>query len=177
MATDEVPTVTTDAGLRTGFRFSPHVIVFGLTFVAMFYAAQGAVVAFGHAWWNDSSRQVVFVLDEWRPNDGYPYITGTLADGSEAPFGLDGAVVDGKRVMKEVPSVAYERGSRIRGWWSDSAPSFSYHGASTNAIPVAAMASLPGFGPVLGWGVLTRVAAVAGFALTGWVATRFARSG
>ena len=52
--------------LATGWRFSPQVLVFGLTFVSIFYAAQGAVVAgcvgkigpiaWGHAGTRSSNR-------------------------------------------------------------------------------------------------------------------------
>jgi len=170
------PVVTTDAGLGTGFRFSPHVLVFGLTFVAIFYAAQGAVVGFVFAWWGASYRQVEFVMDEWRPNEGYPYIAGTVVGSSApSPFHLAGAVVDGKRVVERVPSLVYEKGARVPVWWSDEAPFFSYNGELTNAVPVAALPARPGWGQVLLYGLLTLVAAVAGFALTVYVAARFSR--
>jgi hypothetical protein len=174
----EAPTVTTDAGLKMGWRFSPHVIVFGLTFVAIFYAAQPVVIAFIHAWWSDSFRQVEFVMDEWRPNEGYPYIKGHLGPGdAESPFHLPGVVVDGKRVSKEVPSLAFDKGTSVPVWWSDDAPFFTYNGEVTNAIPVAALPVRPGWGRVLLFGFLTIVVAIAGFLATVWVAARWSRRG
>ena len=173
---EQPPTVTTDAGLRTGFRFSPHVIVFGLTFVAIFYAAQGAVVAFVHAWWGDSYRQVEFVMDEWRPNEGYPYIAGHLAGSTDpAPFHLPGALAGERRVAKEAPSIAFVPGASVPVWWSDEAPTFVYNGEPVNGIPVAAMPVRPGWGRVIAHALLTLAVAVAGFAATVWVAARYAR--
>ena len=164
--------------LASGWRFSPQVIVFGLTFVAMFYAAQGAVVAFVHAWWSDSFHEVTFVMDEWRPNDGYPYIAGHLAGSSEpSPFHLPGAVVGGQRVAKEAPSIPYVPGTRVPVWWSDKAPQFVYNGEATNGVPVAAMPVRPGWGKVIVHGLVTIVVAIGGLLATAWVAARFARSG
>ena len=164
--------------LATGWRFSPQVIVFGLTFVAIFYAAQGAVIAFVHAWWSDSFRQVEFVMDEWRPNEGYPYITGHLAGSSESsPFWLPGAVVGDRRVAKEAPSIDYAPGTSVPVWWSEKAPTFTYNDAPVNAIPVVAMPERPGWGRFVLQGFLTLVVAIAGFLATAWVASRFARAG
>lgn len=176
-AAAERPAVTTDPGLGMGVRFSPHVLVFGLTFVAIFYAAQGAVVGFVHAWWDDSYRQVEFVMDEWRDNDGSPYIAGHLAGSSEpSPFHLPGSVVGGKRMMLEVPSAGFEPGKRVPVWYSAEAPMFSYNGEWTNGIPVAALPTRPGWGQVALWGLVTLGVAVAGFAATVGVAARFSRS-
>jgi hypothetical protein len=178
MTQDRQPDAASDARLGMGFRFSPQVIVFGLTFVAIFYAAQGAVVGFVHAWWRDSYRQVEFVMDEWRPNEGDPYIAGHLAgSGDDAPFHLPGSVVDGRRVLEEAPSIAFAERARVTVWWSDTAPAFSYGGETTNAIPVAVRPDLSGWGRVIAHGLMTIAVAVAGFAATAWVAVRFARRG
>lgn len=164
--------------LASGWRFSPQVIVFGLTFVAIFYAAQGAVVAFVHAWWGDSFRRVEFVMDEWRPNDGAPYIAGHLAgSGEPSPFHLPGALVGTRRVAQEAPSIDYAPGTRVPVWWSAQAPLFTYNGEAVNAIPVAALPVRPGWGKFVVHALLTLAVAIGGFALTAWVAVRFARSG
>jgi hypothetical protein len=172
------PPATTGATLRTGWRFSPQVIVFGLTFVAIFYAAQGAVVGFAQAWWRDSYRPVAFVMDEWRPNDGFPYIAGHLA-GSQAPapFHLPGEVVGGRRVVEGAPSIAFAPGARVEVWWSDEAPTFVYNGEAVNGVPLAVQPALYGWGRVAAHALLTVVVALAGFAATAWVAARFARRG
>ena len=164
--------------MALGWRFNPQVIVFGLTFVAIFYAAHGAVIAFVHAWWSDSYRQVEFVMDEWRPNEGTPYIAGHLDGSSEpSPFHLPGAVLGGRRVSKEAPTIDYAPGTRVPVWWSDEAPLFVYDGEATNGVPVAAMPVRPGWGKVIAHGLLTLGAAIGGFLATAWVGSRFARSG
>ena len=164
--------------MAAGVRFSPQVIPFILTFVAMFYAAQGAFVSFIHLWYGKSYRQVEFVMDEWRENAGHPYVAGHLAPGAEpSPFHLPGRVADGKRVLEEAPGVTFEAGKLVKVWYSPDAPFTSYNGESANGVPVDALPERPGWGRFLLGVVLTIAAAVLGFLTTGWVGTRFARLG
>lgn len=166
-------------GLRFGLRFSPQAFVIVATGAAMFYAAQGAVMGFVHAYWNDSFRQVPFVMDEWRSNDGAPYVAGHLADSGEpSPFHLPGAEVDGRRVLKEAPAIAFESGATVPVWYSSEAPLFSYNRQWTNAVPVAALPERPGWGRFLAHSVLTLVIAIVGLRATWWVFLRYSvRSG
>lgn len=168
--------VTTDAGLGMGIRFSPQVIPFMLTIAAMFFAAQGAFVSFVHLWYGKSYRQVEFVMDEWRPNDGVPYVAGHLDGSTEPPpFHLPGKVVGGARVLQDAPSIAFEPGRVVRVWYSPDAPLTSYNGESANGIPVDGLPVRPGWGRLLASVALTIAVGVAGLFATGWVARRFAR--
>ncbi len=158
----------------TGFRFSPHVLVFGLTFVAIFYAAQGAVVSFAYAWWDSSYRQVEFVMEEWHPNEGVPYISGHFANSKEPPpIHLPGAVVDGRRVVQDAPAVAFEAGRGVPIWFSPDAPLSTYNGEAMNGVPVATLPQRPGWGRFVMHAGLTLVVAAVGFLATAWVANRF----
>ena len=168
--------VTTDAGLGYGIRISPQVIPFMLTVAAMFFAAQGAFVAFVHLWYGDSYRQVEFVMDEWRPNDGVPYVSGHVAGATEPPaFHLPGTDVGGARVLKDAPAIAFEPGRVVRVWYSPDAPLTSYNGESANAVPVDALPERPGWGRLLSSIALTIAVGIAGGFATGWIARRFAR--
>lgn len=170
------PTLTTDAGLGWGVRFSPQVLVFMATFLALYFVAHGAVIAFVHAFWDDSYRQVSFVMDEWRPNDGTPYIAGHLDGSSEpSPFHLPGAVVDGRRVALEAPSIVFERGAHVAVWYSPEAPMFSYAGEWSNGVPVAALPTRPGWGTFAVHALASLAVLLLGLWLTLWVAVRFAR--
>ncbi len=160
--------------LRFGFRFSPQAVVIVATGAAMFYAAQGAVMGFVHAYWSDSYRQVPFVMDEWRPNEGSPYVAGHLADSGEpSPFHLPGAEADGRRVLKEARAIAFEAGATVPVWSSPEAQLFSYNREWTNAVPVAALPERPGWGRFVAHGVLTLVIAIVGLRATWWVFRRY----
>jgi len=159
---------------RFGFRFSPQVFVIMATAAALFYAAQGAVMGFVHAYWDASFRQVAFVMEEWHPNEGSPYVSGRLADSPEpAPFHLPGAEVGGRRVLKEAPSVAYEPGATVPVWYSSEAPTFAYNHQWTNAVPVAALPERPGWGRFAVHALATLAIAIAGMRAASWVYQRY----
>lgn len=158
-------------------RFSPQVIPFLLTIAGMFFAAQGAFVAFMHLWYGASFGQVEFVMDEWRPNEGFPYVAGHLANSTEpSPFHLPGKVIDGRQVLEEAPGVPFEAGRAVKVWYSPDAPFTSYNGESVNAVPVDGLPERPGWGRLVTSLALTIAVAVAGFFATGWVARRWART-
>lgn len=160
---------------RFGFRFSPQAIVIVATGAAMFYAAQGAVMGFVHAYWNESFRQVAFVMEDWHPNEGSPYVSGRLADAQEpSPFHLPGAEVGGRRVLEEAPSVAYEPGATVRVWYSSEAPTFAYNRQWTNAVPVAALPERPGWGRFAVHALMTLAIAIVGMRAAWWVFQRYA---
>ena len=168
------PSGSSGAGLRFGFRFSPQAFVIVATGAAMFYAAQGAVMGFVHAWWNDSSRQERFVMEEWHPNEGAPYVSGRFADSPEPPpFHLPGAEIGGRRVLKEAPSVAFEPEATIPVWYSREAPTFAYNRQWTNAVPVAALPERPGWGRFVVHALLTLAIAIIGMRATWWVFQRY----
>lgn len=142
-----------------------------LTAAGVFYAAQGAVVGFVWWWWAPTYRAVDFVMEEWRPNEGDPYVAGKLA-GSGEPMGLPGVEAGGRRVLKEAPGIAFEPGATVPIWHSPDAPLFAYNGEWTNAVPVAALPVRPGPGRVLSSALLSLVVAVVGLYATGWVRRR-----
>lgn len=156
------------------FRFSPQVIPFMLTIAAIFFAAQGAFVSAVHLWYGSSYRQVEFAMEEWRPNEGSPYVAGAIAGSSEpSPFHLPGKVVDGRRVLAEAPAVPFEAGRTVKVWYSPDAPLMSYNGEAVNAVPVDGLPERPGWGRLLASLATTIVVAIVGFFATGWVANRW----
>lgn len=180
MAGPDDPNPPGNGGVRTGFRFGfrPQAFVVVAAGAAVFYMAQGAVVGFVHAYWGPSYRVVTFVMDEWRPNDGSPYVAGRLADApGDAPFHLPGATVGGKRVLKEAPAVAFAPGAAVPVWYSPDAPLFSYNREWTNAVPVAALPERPGWGKVIVHGLATLALAIAGAWAFVWVSNRYSRQG
>lgn len=156
---------------RGALRFSPHVLVVMLAFAGVFVAMQGAVVGFVWWWWAPTYRVVDFVMEEWRPNGVDPYVAGKLADNGE-PMGLPGVESDGRRVLREAPSIAYAAGARVPIWHSPAAPTFSYSGTWTNAVPVVAMPERPGLGRIVLSLGLACVIAVAGLCAAAWVRRR-----
>lgn len=157
-------------------RFSPQIIPFMLTFAAMFYAAQGAFVSIVHLWYGDSYRKVEFVMDEWRDNEGFPYVSGRLA-GSDAPppFYLAGKIVDGTKVLEDAPGIRFESGRAVSVWFSPDAPLTSYNGESVNAVAFEGEPRRSGWLRLFTSLGLTVAAAVVGFGVTVWVAKRWAR--
>jgi len=172
-----MPARSAGAALRTrapqhgAARFSPHTLVVMLAFAGVFVAMQGAVVGFVWWWWAPTYRAVDFVMEEWRPNGGDPYVAGKLADSGE-PMGLPGVESDGRRVLREAPTIAYAAGARVPIWHSPAAPTFSYSGAWTNAVPVAAMPERPGLGRIVLSLGLAGVVVVAGLVAAAWVRRR-----
>lgn len=160
------------------FRFSPQVIPFLLTIAGMFFALQGAFVGFVYAWYDETYRQVEFVMERWEDNAGSPYVAGTWnGSGEPPPFQLPGAVVGGRRVLQEAPAIPFEAGRIVKVWYSPDAPLTSWNGESANAVPVEAVPVRPGWGRVLGSLAMTLAVAVAGFFATVFVANRWARQG
>lgn len=164
-----------NGGIRTGFRFAfrPQALVMVVAGAAVFYTAQGAVVGFVHSYWSASYRVVTFEMQDWRPNDGSPYVAGRLVDPpGDSPFHLAGATLGGKRVLEEVPTVAFEPGARVPVWYSPEAPLFAYNGEWTNAVPVAALPERPGWGKVVVHALAALVVAILGVRSFVWVAKR-----
>jgi hypothetical protein len=85
-----------------GVRFSPHVIVFLLTLLATIPPLRGAIVSGVYWWWNKTYAQAEYVMDEARPNDGYPYIAGHLA-GSNDQHNLVGLMQGTTMLVKALP--------------------------------------------------------------------------
>ena len=158
-----------------GVRFSPHVIVFLLTFLAAIPPLRGAIVSGVYWWWNKTYAQAEYVMDEARPNDGYPYIAGHLA-GSNDQHNLVGLMQGTTMVVKALPQEAFAAGKRLPIWHSEKAPNFLVFGEEVNDVPVAAVPERPGLLSFLGYLSWLLATLVVGFRLMAWVARRWTRT-
>jgi hypothetical protein len=62
--------------VQTSFRFAPHVLVFPLVILITLPVLRELLVSWNYWWYGPSYRQVTYVMDEFRPNGGSPYIAG-----------------------------------------------------------------------------------------------------
>jgi hypothetical protein len=163
----------TGAGrLRWGIRFSPHVLVLPLALVAAIPAIRGTIVGFVHWWWDDTYAKVEYVMDEARPNDGYPYIAGHI-EGSTEQTNLGGEMRGSTIVVEGLPDEAFAPGKRVMIWHSDAAPNFVVFGEDVNDFPVAARPDRPGLVSMLlhlAWLIGTLIV---GLVVMVWVAKRW----
>jgi hypothetical protein len=158
--------------VRWGVRFSPHVLVLPLTLLLAIPAIRGTIVSFVYWWWDDTYAKVEYVMDEARPNDGYPYIAGHI-EGSTEQRNLVGELRGTTIFVKGLPTEAFAPGKRLPIWHSDSAPNFLVFGEDVNDVPVAAVPDRPG----LAW-LLLHFAWLLGTLFVGlcamvWVAKRW----
>jgi len=161
--------------LSWGVRFSPQVIVFLLTLLAAIPPLKGAIVSGVYWWWNKTYTSVEFVMDEARPNDGWPYIAGHVA-GSTDQRNLVGLMRGTTMVVKALPQEIFAPGKRIPIWHSPDAPNFLVFGDEVNDVPVASLPERPGLGSLLAQLAWLLATFVVGFGLTGWVAARWSRT-
>jgi len=146
-----------------------------LTLLAAIPPLTGTIVAFVNLWWGKSYTKVDFVMDEARPNDGFPYITGHF-DGSTDQRGVAGLMQGTTMVVKGAPLETFEQGKRIQIWHSPEAPNVTVFGAEINDVPVASLPERPGWTSLLlhlAWLYLTLVV---GLRATAWVANRWSRT-
>ena len=176
MSDPDKPDGAGSTGARFGFRlrFSLHGAVLIASVGAALWVAQGAISAFVHAWWGPSYRVVTFVMDEWRPNDGSPYVTGRLegSDGA-APFLLEGDVAGGRRVLRQARDVAFEPEAKVRVWYSPEAPLYAFMGERTNVALVSALPERPGWGRFVAHSLASLAILVAGLYATWRVYLRY----
>lgn len=162
-------------GLSTRFRFSPQVLVFAATALLVFFPLREAVGAFIFWLHGSSYRQLDFVVSEVVPNEGYPYARGLLEPGG-TEWVLEIEETAAGPVVAEAPEVAAAPGSRIRVWWSDTAPVVGFgRGRSTKMAPVAARPRLSGAGSCALWALCSLAALWLGLQATFRVARRFSR--
>ncbi|MGH7899639.1 MAG: hypothetical protein ACREQQ_16920 [Candidatus Binatia bacterium] len=167
--------IASGPSFRFGAKFSPHILVFLLTLLAAIPPLRGTIVAVVNLWWGKSYAKVDFVMDEARPNDGYPYITGHF-EGSTEPRGVVGLMQGTTMVVKGAPSEAFEPGKRIAVWHSPDAPNFVVFGAEINDVPVASLPERPGWTSLLLHLVWLYLTFVVGLRATAWVAKRWSRT-
>lgn len=161
--------------IRTRFRFSPHVLAFGGTFLLAFYPFREAVGTFVYWRHGPSYRQLDFVVTEVVPNEGYAYARGLLQPGG-TEWILEVENAPAGAVVAAAPQLPATPGARIRVWWSDAAPTIGFGpGRSTRIVPVAARPTLPGLPHLLLWSLLTLAAFWAGLWVTVRIAMRYAR--
>ena len=163
------------ASVRWGARFSPQVLVLIATLIAAVPAVKGAVISGVFWWWSASYRQVEYVMDEARPNDGAPYIAGHLAGATEQ-MNIRGQMHGATMAVKGAPHEVFAPGKRIPIWYSDRAPTIAIEGDDTNEVPVAAMPERPGLLTFLGYLAWLLATLIVGFGLTVWVANRWSRA-
>lgn len=118
---------------------------------------------------------VEYIMDEARPNDGYPYIAGPLS-GSTDQRNLVGLMQGTTMVVKALPQEAFAPGKSILIWHSEEAPNFLVFGDEVNDVPVAAMLERPGLFSLLVHLVWLFATLIVGFGLMGWVAYRWSRT-
>lgn len=142
-----MPTARTPGAVtvQTSFRFSPHVLVFPLVILITLPVLRELLVSWNYWWHGPSYRQVTYVMDEFRPNGGSPYIAGHFA-GETDQYNLVGLERAGRQLVKALPSLAFSPGATVPVWHSPEAPMTVYFGAEANLIPVAARPALPGAG-------------------------------
>ena len=162
--------------LRFRFRFNPHLLVLLAGLAAAALLAFRAVESGIHVIYGSTYRQVDWRMDEARPNDGSPYVTGTLVETGEEY--LVRARLDDQRFLIGLEGdETFEPGKVAKLWWSPKAPDIVLQNRRTNAIPVAAMPERPGVGSLALYtlGVLAVLAVT--LKLTVWVASRWSRRG
>lgn len=170
-AADKLPA----AHLSWTLRFSPQVIVFLLMLLAAIPPLRGVIVSGTYWWWDKTYAQVEFVMDEARPNDGSPYIAGHIA-GSTEQTNLLGQMMGTTMVVRGVPHETFAAGKRIYIWHSRDAPNSITFGESVNDVPIATLPERPGLITFFGYLAWLLATLVVGFALTGWVASRWSRT-
>jgi hypothetical protein len=163
------------SSLSTRIRFSPQVLVFMATALLVFYPLREAVGAFIFWLHGASYRQVDFVVSEVVPNEGYPYARGLLEPGG-TEWVMEVEETAAGPVVAAAPEVSAAPGSRIRVWWSETAPVVGFGpGRSTKIAPVAARPRVPGFGSCALWALCSLAALWLGLQATFRVARRFSR--
>lgn len=154
--------------VETAFRFAPHVLVFPLVLILALPVLRRLLVSWDYWWYCRSYRQITYVMDEFRPNGGSPYIAGHF-DGDTEPRNLVGLEKDGRQLVKALPSLAFSSGATVPVWYSPDAPLTTYFGEDANIIPVAARPVLPGAGSFVLYLVAEGAVVYAAMWLTGWV--------
>ena len=118
--------------------------MFLLTLLAAIPPLRGVIVSGVNVWWDKTYAKVDYVMDEARPNDGFPYIAGHL-EGSTEQYNISGVMQGSTVAVKGAPAEAFAPGKRIQIWHSAEAPDFGVFGAEINGVPVASLPERPGW--------------------------------
>jgi len=146
--------------------------VIGLGFA--WFPVVGLVDSGIHVLWGSSYRQVDYTMLEARPNEGSPYITGTLSATGET-FLIATRQIGERILVGRSGDDPFAPGKVVKLWWSPSAPDLLIEGRRTNGVPVSAMPERPGIVELLGYALwLFAVVAVA-IVLFGWALSKSSR--
>jgi hypothetical protein len=151
----------TGARLAFGWRFNPQVLVFVIGLGFAWFPIVGLVETGIHLLWGSSFRQVDYTMLEARPNDGSPYITGTLTATGET-FLIATRQTGDRFLVGLSGDDPFVPGKVVKLWWSPSSPDLLIEGRRTNGVPVSAMPERPGVLAFLGYALW--LAAVVGVA-------------
>jgi len=160
--------------VRWGARFSPHVLVLPIAMVLSVPILRGAIAS-GIFWWHqDSYTERTFVMDEFSPNQGAPYISGHF-EGETEERRLLGLEQAGRQAVAAAPALAFVPGATLPVWHSDTAPATVVFGREVNDVPVATLPRRPGLASLLSYLLGLAMAGYAALWTMGWVAQRYSR--
>jgi hypothetical protein len=163
------------ARLAYRWRFNPQVLVLMIALACAWFPIVGLVESGIHVLWGPTFRQVDYTMLEARPNDGHPYITGTLHPTSEE-FLIATRQSGDRFLVGRAGDDPFAPGKVVKLWWSPSAPDLAIEGRRTNGIPVSAMPQRPGVLSFLGYGLWLAVVVIVGARLFRWALSK-ARGG
>lgn len=155
-------------------RFSPHVLVLPVALMLSIPILRGAVASAIFWWHADSYAERLFVMDEFHPNAGSPYIRGHFA-GETDDRRLLGLEQDGRRLVAADPTMAFEPGATVAVWHSDTAPAVVVFGREVNDVPISTLPVRPGLTSFLSYLLGLAMAAWATVRTMVWVYHRFSR--
>ena len=170
------PAETLVASFRYRWRFNPQVIALMLAAFLAWFPLTRMVASGIHVVWSDTFAPTPYTMEEARPNDGSPYITGTLPSGETVSLSARADATPGAFKVGDAGNETFAPGKVIDLWWSPSAPDLSIQGLRTNAIPVASMAKRPGLVDLAGHALWFAAVLVIGARVFAWSA-RWARAG
>ncbi len=161
----------TGARFTSGWRFNPQVLVFVIGLGCAWFPIVGLVDTGIHLLWGSTFRQVDYTMLEARPNEGSPYITGTLHPTGEE-FLIATRKIGDRFLVGRSGDDPFEPGKIVKLWWSPSAPDLLIEGRRTNGIPVSAMPERPGFLALLGYALWLAVVVVIAARLFRWASSK-----
>lgn len=163
-------------GARFAFRwrFNPQVLIFVIALGCAWYPIVGLVETGIHLLWGPSFQQVDYTMLEARPNEGSPYITGTLHPTGEE-FLIATRKIGDRFLVGRSGDDPFAPGKVVKLWWSPSAPDLLIEGRRTNGVPVSAMPERPGLLALLGYALWVAVVVVIAVRLFRWMLSKSSR--
>jgi hypothetical protein len=153
------------------WRFNPHVLVLMIGLACAWFPIAGLIESGIHVLWGPTFQQVDYTMREARPNEGYPYITGTLHPTGEE-FLIATRQTGDRFLVGRAGDDPFAPGKVVKLWWSPSAPDLHIEGRPTNGIPVSAMPQRPGVLAFLGYGLWLAAVIIVGARLFRWALSK-----